>query len=327
MKKISLIIPAFNEEDNIMPFYERCKEVFNDSTHQIEYIYINDGSFDKTQKQIENLIKKFNEYGDSFKDKIIGINFSRNFGKEAAIYAGLKRCTGTYVSIIDADLQQDPSYVLKMIKILETDEDIDCVACYQAKRKESVFFKQSKKMFYKLMGESSKLNFQSDASDFRLFRRNVVDAILEMQEKNRFSKGIFSWVGFNTVYIPYDVKDRASGTTKWSLSKLIRYALDGILGFSNAPLKIATYLGFFCSLAAFIYFIVVFIGRIAYGVAVPGYATIVCLILIIGGIEMLLVGILGEYIARIFIEVKDRPIYIIKNEMTSDDGEKNNNRK
>lgn len=317
MKTISLIIPAFNEQGNIIPFYERCKEVFQYMDYRIEYIYINDGSYDDTAKSIKTLIDNFNTYAKSQREKIIGINFSRNFGKEAAIFAGLERCTGDYVSIIDADLQQDPSYVKKMVSILESDDDVDCVACYQSKRNESAVLRFFKSMFYKFINGSSNLNFQDNASDFRLFKRNVVDAILAMPEKNRFSKGIFSWVGFNTVFIPYEVKNRASGTTTWSFSKLFKYALDGILGFSDAPLKIATYLGFISACAAFIYFVVVLVGRLVYGVAVPGYATIVCLILIIGGIQMMLIGMLGEYIGRIFMEVKNRPIYLVKSEIES----------
>lgn len=317
MKKISLIIPAFNEQENIKPFYERCHEVFEQMNYQIEYIYINDGSHDDTYKSIQNLIDLFDYSGYSEREKITGINFSRNFGKEAAIYAGLEKCTGEYVAIIDADLQQDPSYIINMASILDSHEDVDCVACYQSKRNESIILKFFKRMFYKLINGSSNLNFQDSASDFRLFRRNVVTAILSLPERNRFSKGIFSWVGFNTVFIPYEVKIRASGTTSWSFPKLVKYALDGILGFSDSPLKIATYLGFTSAFLAFAYFVGVLIGRLVYGVAVPGYATIVCLILIIGGIQMILIGMLGEYIGRIFMEVKNRPIYLIKNEIQS----------
>ena len=317
MKKISLIIPAFNEQDNILPFYKRCHDVFQDLPFQIEYIYIDDGSSDHTQAEIQRLIQTLDEGEPSHKEKIIGIAFSRNFGKEAAIYAGLERCTGDYISIIDADLQQDPSYVARMTEILERDKNVDCVACYQEKRREAALFRVLKRMFYQLMRESSRMTFHSNASDFRLFRREVAEAILAMPEKNRFSKGIFSWIGFHTVYIPYQVKDRARGTTTWSFSKLVKYALDGILGFSSAPLRIATYLGFLASLAAFIYFLIVLIGRIAYGVKVPGYATIVCLLLITSGMQMMLIGVLGEYIGRIFTEVKNRPLYVVKKEIQS----------
>ena len=315
MKKLSLVVPAFNEEENIPLFLQRTEEVFADSKYSLECIIVNDGSADNTYGVTRDIIKGSGAGRFSF--DIICINFSRNFGKEAAILAGMKNSSGDYVAIIDADLQQDPKYVLDMVDFLEKNEDYDEVACYQDKRKESAAHKLFASIFYKLANKISDVRFEENASDFRTFRRSVVDAIISLPEYNRFSKGLFSWVGFNTYYMPYVVGNRMHGETKWSFRKLSRYAMDGFVGFSSAPLKASSWCGVFSAAVAFIYLIYVALKRVIYGVEIPGYATIVSLILLIGGLQMIFLGIIGEYIARMFMEVKNRPNYFIKEIISS----------
>ncbi len=305
---ISLVIPCYNEEKNVDDFFVRCQEVF-EKQEDVEYIFINDGSVDHTYTKIQELSKKY------LNEKIIGVNFSRNFGKEAAMLAGLKKASGDYISVIDADLQQDPMYVLKMVRFLEKNDDYDAVACYQDKRKESKFMIACKSLFYSLVNKISDTHFEKNASDFRTFRKYVVDSIVEMKEYYRFSKGIFSWVGYNTYYMAYSVKERHAGVTSWNFKKLTGYALDGFISFSTAPLRLATYLGLIASLGSLIYMIIVIIQKIFIGNVISGYTTIVCLLLLIGGILMILLGIIGEYLARTYIEIKDRPLYIIKDEI------------
>ena len=250
------------------------------------------------------------------------LSFSRNFGKEAAIYAGLGAARGDLVCIIDADLQQHPEVVLEMLSEMEKDGDIDCVAAYQDKRREPRLISGIKSCFYKLIGRISDIDFVNGASDFRLMKRKMVDAILSLSEYHRFSKGIFGYVGFKTKFIPYTVRQREAGVTKWSLGKLFKYAADGIVSFSTAPLKISTYVGFLSSLSAIIYLVAVIIHRLVYGVEIPGYATVVVLLLLIGGIQLFCLGIAGSYIAKIHTELKKRPIYILRNELdTKESGE------
>lgn len=305
-KTITLIIPAYNEEENISPFYDECKETFKENEYNIEYIFINDGSDDNTYKRMKSLVE------ENKSEKIVVLNFSRNFGKEAAILAGLEHSNGDYTVIIDADLQQHPEYTLSMADILDKNADIDCVACYIEKRNESKLMISMKKFFYRMINRISDIKFEENASDFRMMRSCMVKSILSMKEYYRFSKGLFQWVGFNTYYMPYEVKDRNSGESKWSFRKLVSYAVDGFVGFSTAPLKISSWVGMVGACAGIIYFIIVLIQKLVYGINISGYATIVCLILIIGSIQMILMGITGEYIARTYIEVKNRPIYIIK---------------
>ncbi len=305
---ISLVIPCYNEEKNIQAFFYRCQEVFEDFEENIviEYIFVNDGSTDQTYEKIKEV--SFNN-----KDKkIIGINFSRNFGKEAAMLAGLKKASGNYITVIDADLQQDPKYVLQMVKFLENNDEYDAVACYQDTRKESKLLIACKSMFYTFINKISDTHFERNASDFRTFRKYVVDSIVELKEYYRFSKGIFSWVGYETYYMPYDVKDRNAGTSSWNFKKLLLYAIDGFVSFTTAPLRVATYIGMIAALISIVYMIIVIVQKLVVGISISGYATIVCLILFIGGIQMILLGIIGEYLARTYIETKQRPIYIVK---------------
>lgn len=295
--KLDVIVPLYNEEENLKDFYKAV----NKSLKDIEYrlIFVDDGSTDNSLKVLKKLY-------DSNKGIIRIISFSRNFGKESAIYAGLKNSNAEYAAIIDADLQQDPDYLVEMVKILDKSDDVDSVCMIQAQKKNRFF----QKLFYKFINKISKTNFVNGASDFRMFRKKVVESILSLSEKNRFSKGIFSWVGFNTLYLPYVVKERKKGKSKWNFFKLLNYAIDGFVGFSTSPLKFSVYLGLLSSFSAFIYLIVILIKTLVKGIDVPGYASIICLILFIGGCILLSIGILGEYLAKTYLEVKNRPIYI-----------------
>lgn len=303
--KLSIIIPCYNEEKNVRLIHDAIVKLFYNKKVTYEMLFVNDGSRDNTIGELKNLVAK-NEAN------IKVVNFSRNFGKEAAMYAGLKESSGDYVSIIDADMQQNPSLLLKMLGILEENENYDSVVAYQEKRKESKILVFFKKIFYKLINKIVEIEFVDGASDFRMFRRNMVDAILSMQEYCRFSKGIFSWVGFNTYYMPYQVSERANGTSKWSFWKLFKYAIDGIVSFTTAPLRMATILGLFISFGSFIYFIIVIIQTVVCGIDVPGYASLIGISLLLGGIQLLSLGVIGEYLARTYMENKKRPIYIAR---------------
>ncbi len=302
--KHSLVVPCYNEEGNVALFYNAVKNDFATADYEYEIVFVNDGSKDGTYKELKKLLS-----GDI---PVTVVNFSRNFGKEAAMYAGLRHAKGDYVTIIDADLQQRPSIALDMVRTLENEPEYDCVAAFQEDRKESkalVFFKNS---FYRLINKFADTEFVQGASDFRTFRRPMVEAILEMREYFRFSKGLFSWVGFNTKFIPYVVEERASGESSWSFMKLFRYALEGIFAFTTAPLRIATIVGLITALFSVIYLIVTVVQKLAFGIEVAGFATIVVLILLLGGIQLCCIGIIGEYIARTYIQTKDRPIYIAR---------------
>lgn len=313
--KLSIIIPCYNEEKNVAIIHDTIEKLFKNKKVSYEMIFINDGSKDNTLIELKRLI-------DKNQTNVKVVNFSRNFGKEAAMYAGLKESIGEYVVIIDADMQQNPSLVLKMLGILDSDDSYDSVAAYQEKRKEGKLLSGFKNLFYKLINKISEVEFVSGASDFRMFRRRMVDAILSMQEYYRFSKGIFSWVGFNTYYMPYQVEDRANGNSKWSFWKLFKYAIDGIVSFTTTPLRIATVLGLFISFGAFVYFIIVIIQTCVCGVDVPGYASLIGIVLLLGGIQLLSLGIIGEYLARTYIENKRRPIYIAKDILETNKGKK-----
>ncbi len=302
MAEISLIVPCYNEEQNVQAFYERCLEVF--ASQEMEVVFVNDGSKDGTYQKL----KKLNEANNN----VTVVHFSRNFGKESAIYAGLHYATGKYISIIDADLQQDPAIVRDMMQILDEKENIDVVAAYQEQRHEGKLLKWCKNHFYSLMNRLSDVDLRENASDFRTFRASVQKALLDMDEYFRFSKGLFSWIGFETEYIPYEAAERFAGTTKWSFTKLMRYAMEGIVSFSTKPLHLATFSGSIVSAIAVIYGIFIILKTLITGIDVPGYATIVVLVLFLGGVQLLVLGILGEYLAKTYIQGKHRPIYIVK---------------
>lgn len=311
MKKISMVIPCFNEEGNVKLFYEDALNTYKDSKdYEIELIFIDDGSKDNTLNNLKEIAKK-----KELKVKII--SFSRNFGKEAVIYAGLKKATGDYTVIIDADMQQPPHLTLKMAEILDEGE-YDAVCYYQDKRIESGLMSFVKRKFYKTMNKMAKLDMKDGASDFRMFKINVKEAILSLKEVRRFTKGIFSFVGFKTKYLPYTPEKRATGVSKWNPKGLLEYGINGIVAFSTTPLKVATSVGLFMSVISFIYLVVVLVQKLIFSIDIPGYPTIVGLILLIGGIELLCLGIIGEYLSNMYLEIKNRPIYIVKEEIDND---------
>lgn len=306
---LSIIIPCYNEEQNVTLVYNECLKVFGKEKVNVQYIMINDGSKDNTFAEIKKIANN--------NLNVIALSFSRNFGKEAAIYSGLNKADGKYVAIMDADLQQDPKYVLKMYNFIEENNKYDVVCCYQKKRKENNVITFLKKMFYNIINKISDIQFFENASDFRLFNRKVTNSILNLKEYYRFSKGFFSWIGFNTYFMPYEVNERKFGKSSWSVWSLFKYAMDGIIGFSIKPLKIATWVGFFGFVVSIIYLIIVLIQKIFVGIDFSGYATIVSLILMFGSLQMIFLGIIGEYLGRIYIETKKRPIYIIDEEINT----------
>ena len=297
---LSIVVPCYNEEGNVEIFYDEIYKIFKNKKLKYEIVFVNDGSSDKTYTKLNDLL-------DKRMQNIKVVNFSRNFGKEAAMYAGLKESTGEFVTIIDADMQQRPEIILQMLDILKTNEEYDVVAAYQKERNEGkvlTFFKDS---FYKLINSVSSVRFVKGASDFRTFRRVVVDAILEVSEYNRFSKGIFSFVGFNTYYLPYKVEERRTGTTKWSFTKLFNYAIEGIIGFTVSPLRLPFFISiilFLTSLITLIIFLITGIGA---------FETLLVVMLFIMGVLFVTLGIMGEYLSKAYLEVKNRPVYILKN--------------
>ena len=282
---LSVIVPCFNEEGNIDLFYEETVKALGDLMPETELIFVNDGSRDATLAKLRALCARA-------RYRVRVVSFSRNFGKEAALLAGLRSSTGEFTSIIDADLQQRPSYIVEMMDFLKEHPEYDAVAAYQEERKEGFILSLFKKMFYNVIDSMTDVKIMQAASDFRVLRRPVVDAILSLPEKCRFSKGIFAWVGFETYYMPYKVEERASGTSKWNFWKLLTYAFDGIIAFSNKPLILSS--------------------------PVAGFPTLACLILMLSGIELLGIGILGQYLAKNYTESKERPVYIVKEELEND---------
>ena len=310
---ISLIVPCYNEEESLPILYGALCDVREQvSDREFEFIFVNDGSRDKTAEVIRDLASK---------DKCVKyVFFSRNFGKEAAMYAGLEKARGDYIAILDADMQDPPSLIPSMIESLDKDE-ADIVAARRVTRKGEPpirsFFARS---FYKLINKMCDVEIADGARDFRLMKRCVVDAIISLNERQRFSKGIFAWVGFRTKWVEHENVERVAGETKWSFWKLFRYAIDGIVAFTTAPLRFATYCGFAFAFAAFLYIVYYFIRAIILRIydQVPGYPSLLCFMLFIGGLILMALGLLGEYIGRIFIEVKRRPQYIVSEEEKSD---------
>lgn len=306
MDKISIIIPCYNEEQALPYLYAELQKVTASMPGQeFEFIFINDGSRDKTLSLIKELRKQ--------DERVRFVSFSRNFGKEAAIYAGLKASKGNFVSLIDADLQDPPSLIKEMYQILTTEEEYDCVATRREDRKgeppiRSFFAKQ----FYKLMNKISDTEVVDGARDFRFMRRQMVDAILELGEYNRFSKGIFGWVGFNTKWISFENVERVAGETKWSFIGLFFYSMEGIVAFSTRPLYIASLFGILFCIIAFIIICVIIAKTLIWGDPVAGYPSQICIIFFIGGIQLFCLGILGQYLAKTYLETKKRPIYVVR---------------
>lgn len=301
---LSIVVPCYNEEGNVELFYEEVQKVFKGKKIKYEIVFVNDGSSDNTLDRLTNIV-------DQKKQNIKVINFSRNFGKEAAMYAGLKEAEGELVTIIDADLQQRPELILRMIDILNENEQFDSVAAFQEVRKEGKVLTFFKDTFYKVINSMSTVPFVQGASDFRTFRRKVVDSILELSEYHRFSKGIFSFVGYNTYYLPYEVEERNSGTSKWNFFKLFNYAIDGIVAFTTSPLRAPFYISIVTFLVGFIYFIVALFK------GVSEFTVILLVMLFLFSLLFMVVGVIGEYLSRTYIQVKQRPIYIVKERLES----------
>lgn len=303
--KLSFVVPCYNEAENVASFQQSVMDALKGTDISYEIVFVDDGSSDAT---LHNLKKIFSLQLCPVKV----ISFSRNFGKESALYAGLQHAAGDYISLIDADLQQRPEIVLNMVKILDENPDYDVVAAYQDRRNEGKVLSFFKKSFYAVINHLSDVTLRADASDFRTFRRSVAESLIQLGEYHRFSKGIFSWVGYSTCFIPYTACPRAAGISKWNFFKLLNYALEGIIGFSTKPLRYSVYLGGLTSVSAVLYLLWVVFEKLHFGIDVPGYATIIVLILALSSVQLFCIGIIGEYVGRTFEQVKNRPIYIAK---------------
>ncbi|HFU4217144.1 TPA: glycosyltransferase family 2 protein [Streptococcus suis] len=302
---ISVIVPCYNEEEAIPYFYEAMETVRKEMGDRFEYIFVNDGSKDGTLKVLRQL---------SGQDQAVRyLSFSRNFGKEAALYAGLQAATGDLVTVMDVDLQDPPEMLIEMKAMLDANADLDCVGTRRVSRDgEPPIRSFFAKLFYKLMNKISQVEVVDGARDFRLMRRHMVDAILSVSEYNRFSKGIFAWVGFETEYLPYKNVERVAGETSWSFWKLLSYSIEGIINFSDTPLNIASYTGFFTFLLSLVLMVFVVFKTLVFGDPTIGWPSTICIILFLGGLQLMTIGILGKYLAKVFLETKKRPVYIVK---------------
>lgn len=305
MKKITVIVPCYNEQEALPLFYEEIIKVSKEMNHmEFEYLFVNDGSKDKTLEILRDLSKK---------DKRVRyVSFSRNFGKEAAMYAGLKNSTGDYVTLMDADLQDPPSLLPEMYRLIE-EEGYDCVGTRRVTRKgEPPIRSFFARMFYKIINKMSKIEMVDGARDYRLMTRQVVDSIISLGEYNRYSKGLFSFVGFDTKWIEFENVERVAGETKWSFWKLFVYALEGIVAFSTAPLAIAAIIGILFCFISFIAVIAIIVKTIIFGDPVDGWPSMVCIMFFLSGIQLFCTGIIGQYLSKTYLETKKRPIYIVK---------------
>ncbi|AQP53938.1 glycosyltransferase [Vagococcus penaei] len=302
--KVSIVIPCFNEEKMIPIFFKEMEKIREAHQYTYEYIFVNDGSHDQTLAEMRLLASQY--------PTVRYLSFSRNFGKESALYAGLKYATGDLVTVMDVDLQDPPDLLPQMIERITT-SDIDCVGTRRSTREgEPPIRSFFAKKFYQLMNKISDTEMVDGARDYRLMTRQMVDSVLELSEYNRFSKGIFSWVGFNTEYISFENRERVAGETSWSFWKLFSYSIDGIINFSDTPLNIASYTGVFSCLAAVVGMIFIIIRALAYGDPTAGWPSMIVIILFLGGLQLLCLGIIGKYIGKIFLETKKRPIFIIR---------------
>jgi glycosyltransferase involved in cell wall biosynthesis len=302
---LSIIVPCYNEEESIPIFFEATEKILKQDNQIAEYIFVNDGSRDKTLTVLKKLY-------NSNKESVRFISFSRNFGKEAALYAGLKASHGDFVTVMDADLQDPPELLPEMMNILKS-EDIDCVGTRREDRRgeprvRSIFAK----LFYRIINHISETEMIDGARDFRMMTRQMVDAILDISEYNRFSKGIFSWVGFNTKYISFENRERVAGKTSWSFFNLLKYSIDGIINFSEVPLNFASYIGALSCFGSFCAIVFIIIRALLFGDPTSGWPSLVSIFLFVGGLQLLCLGIIGKYIGKIFLETKKRPIYIVR---------------
>lgn len=302
--KISIVVPCYNEKETVELFYHAVVEELLKIGYDYELIYVNDGSKDSTWEVIKSLAKRF--------EKVKAINLSRNFGKESAMFAGLEAADGDYVAVMDADLQDPPALLSDMVYGIEY-EGYDIVGTRRVSRKgEPPIRSFFARKFYQLINKFVEVEIVDGARDYRLMKRDVINSILKMREYNRFSKGIFAWVGFKTKYLEYENIERVAGETSWSFWKLVKYAIQGIVAFTTAPLQLSTILGIIVSILSFVYMLFVFFKAIVYGDPVAGYPSLMVVITFLGGVQLVSLGVLGEYISKMYLEVKQRPIYLIK---------------
>ncbi|MFD1397970.1 glycosyltransferase [Lacticaseibacillus suilingensis] len=306
---LSIVVPCYNEEETVPLFYQAVEAIRPELGESVEYLFVNDGSKDQTLNELRQL---------ALKDKAVRyLSFSRNFGKEAALYAGLQHAKGSLVVVMDADLQDPPALLPKMVAMLKQGE-IDCVGTRRVDRKgepriRSFFARR----FYRLINRISATEFIDGVRDFRMMTRQMVDAILELSEYNRFSKGLFSWVGFNTTYLDYPNHERVAGKTSWNFWQLLNYSFDGIVNFSETPLNVASIVGAVSCVSAAVALIFIFVRALLFNNSVAGWPSLVCIILFLGGLQLLSLGMIGKYVGKIYLETKNRPQYILKE--TNDD--------
>ncbi|MCH5341204.1 MAG: glycosyltransferase family 2 protein [Acetatifactor sp.] len=309
MSLLSVIVPCYNEEENVVPFYEELLghiSFMADKHMDLEILYVDDGSHDRTVEEVKKLREK--------DERVHLISFSRNFGKEAAMYAGLENSFGDYVVFMDADLQDPPSLLQEMFACM--DQGYDSVATRRVSRKgEPPIRSFFARVFYRLMKQISQTEIMDGARDYRMMTRQMADAILSMKEYNRFSKGIFGWVGFRTKWLEYENVERLRGETKWSFWKLFLYSLEGITAFSTMPLMLASVAGVLFCLLAFLMIVFIIVRKLIFGDPVSGWPSLVCIILMTSGVQFFCTGILGQYLAKTYMEVKRRPIYVLKEKM------------
>lgn len=308
MKKISVVVPCYNEEESLGLFYQEITKVAKEIETDFEFVFIDDGSKDRTLSIIKDLRKN---------DKRVRfISFARNFGKEAGNYAGIKASTGDYVVLMDVDLQHDPKLIKTMYEII-SEGSYETVAVKRFNRTGEGSRSFLSKMFFKFLGKISEIETVEGEMDFRMMSRKMVDAVLQLSENNRYTKGIFSWVGFETKWIEQPNIERKQGTTKWSFKSLFKYALEGIFAFSTKPLFLSTLIGIIFCLIAFIIIVIVVIKTLIFGEVVQGFPTLICVILLASGVQLFCIGIMSEYLSKMYLEIKNRPIYIAKE--TSED--------
>lgn len=304
MYKLSIIVPCYNEEETVDIFYQETQKVIKQLQCDYEFLFVNDGSKDKTLQKLRFLSQK-----DA---NVRYLSFSRNFGKESALFAGLKAATGDLITVMDADLQDPPELLPEMVKSI-FDEGYDCVGTRRTTRDgEPVIRSFFARMFYRIVNRIGEVEMVDGARDFRLMTRQMVDSILELSEYNRFSKGLFSWVGYKTKYLTFENRERVAGQTSWSFWSLFKYSIDGIINFSEAPLNIASFIGAISCVGAVVAMIVVIIKTLIFKDPTTGWPSLVSIILFMGGLQLLCLGIIGKYIAKIFLETKKRPHYIVK---------------
>jgi len=301
---ISIVVPCYNEEEALPIFYKEINKVMKKIKTDFELIFINDGSKDKTIEILRKLAKE--------DKKVRFVSFSRNFGKEAGILAGLKASNGDYIAIMDVDLQDPPELLVEMYETLQTKE-YDCVGTRSVSRNGYSFIRKLfTKMYYKIINKISKTPIVDGARDFRMMTRQMVDAVLSVEEYNRYSKGIFSWVGFNTKWIVFENSERVAGVSKWNFWKLFAYSLESIIGFSTMPLLISSVIGVLFCIISFIIIVFIIIRTLIYGDPVAGWPSLVCMIFFVSGIQLFCLGIMGQYLSKTYLETKNRPIYIVK---------------